>query len=174
VSSRSVTYELEIRQVGGSAVERIRFTPKKVADLPFMGTKTDYKDDSETGIVEIRRLPAGEYEIFQIDAGLYAGIIQWRWSSGDSVPIPFKISPGAATYLGDFQGHVISQRHVLSLGAPFPSSAYFVVSDKSDRDIPLAQKKASYLPPLMNTALPPIAALKSNYFFDKCPGTECD
>jgi hypothetical protein len=68
---------------------------------------------------------------------------------------------------------VISERHVLTLGAPFPSSAYFVVSNRSDRDIPIAQKKASYLT-LINTQIPPIADLKSSYFFNKCPSSGCD
>jgi hypothetical protein len=171
--SRAVTYAIEFRKVGSSDVESIRFTPRKVADLPFMGTKTDYDTAGEAGIVEIRKLPAGQYEIFQINAGLYAGIIQWQWRSEEAVHIPFTIASGTATYLGDFQGHVISERHVLTLGAPFPSSAYFVVSNRSDRDIPIAQKKASYLPPI-NTQVPPIADLKSHYFLDKCPNAECD
>jgi hypothetical protein len=172
-SSRSVTYEIGFRKVGGSDVGHSRFTPRKVADLPFMGTKTDYDNASEAGIVEIRKLAAGQYEIFQIDAWLSSGVIQWNWHSKEGVYVPFTISPGAATYLGDFQGHVISERHVLTLGAPFPSSAYFVVSNRSDRDIPIAQKKASYLT-LINTQIPPIADLKSSYFFNKCPSSGCD
>jgi hypothetical protein len=172
-SSRAVTYEIEFRPVGGGDVQSIRFSPRKVADLPFMGTKTDYDTASEAGIVDIRKLPAGQYEIFQIDAGLYAGVIQWHWHSKEGVHIPFTISSGAATYLGDFQGHLISERHVLSLGAPVPSSAYFVVSNRSDRDIPIAQKKASYLTQI-NTQIPPIADLKSNFFFTKCPNDACD
>jgi hypothetical protein len=172
-SSRSVSYEIAIRKVGGNDVESIRFIPRKVADLPFMGTKTDYDSAGEAGVVEIRKMPAGQYEIFRIDAGLYTGIVQWHWSSKEDVHIPFTISSGAATYLGHFQGHVISERHVLTLGAPFPSSVYFVVSNRGDRDIPIAQKKASYLT-LINTEVPPVADLKSNYFLANCPNTECD
>ena len=141
--------------------------------MPFINQKTDFEDGDEMGVVEVRKLPPGNFELFKVEGALYGGVIQWRWQSKDSFSIPFTIEAGKATYIGHFQGHSTSVRSVLSLGAPLPSGAYFVVSNQYDHDLQIARKKVMTLQEA-KIAVPDVAELKSEYFFQQCPSKGCD
>jgi len=95
-------------------------------------------DGRETGRVFIRRLPPGEYEI---DDFRFAGTR--RFSSRQPFSIRFTIRPGQATYIGNFA-------RAPSLGTPLQRTlgavGFFVISDKSERDIALARARVPDLP----------------------------
>jgi hypothetical protein len=80
----------------------------------------------ESGIVDVRRLPPGDYEVYNFEI---------RWEGGDTqtaeagFSIPFSIAPGRATYVGNF------------MAVEAAGGAYFVLSDEASRDIPIARKK---------------------------------
>lgn len=94
----------------------------------------------ETGRVFVRRLPPGEYEI---DDFRFAGTR--RFSSRRPFSIRFTIRPGQATYIGNFA-------RAPSLGTPLQRTlgavGFFVISDKSERDIALARARIPDLPPV--------------------------
>lgn len=174
MESRAIRYTLDYRRIGSSDTGSISFSPKKKLELmPFLKQKTDFQDDSEMGVVEVRRLPPGHYELFKIDGALFGGMVQWRWQSKNLFSIPFDIEAGNATYVGHFQGHSTSVHSVLSLGAPLPSGAYFVVSNKSEHDLAIARQKIDYLQEV-KTAVPDVVNLKSEYFLSRCPSSGCD
>lgn len=112
----------------------------------FIGPPTlDFKGE-ERGVVLIKKLPPGDYklinfEIYMNGANLVPSM--W-WKSKDDFSIPFKISTGTGTYLGDFKAVGQIFRSVFGLKHAI-GGAYFVVSDKSSRDIPVAKQKLASL-----------------------------
>jgi hypothetical protein len=171
VGSRGVSYLLNFRKKGSAQTGTIKFTPHRPA-LPFLGTKRDFDEDSETGFVDVRKLAPGDYEIFSIHAEMY-GVLQWRWSSKDEFSVPFTISPGVGTYLGDFRGIATTHRSVLSLGSPLPTGAYFVVSNREDRDFPIALRKVPALTQI-HAAIPDVIVVNSRYIQASCRPEDCD
>jgi hypothetical protein len=170
IESRAISYTLNFRRKETSEVGTISFTPHRPA-LPFLGTKRDFDEPNETGFVDVRKLAPGEYEIYGISAAMY-GTLQWRWQPKDEFSIPFTISAGVATYLGDFRGVGTSERSAWSLGAPLPTGAYFVVSNRADRDLPIARRKAPKLDQV-NPAVPTEAVINSRYFQFSCLPSDC-
>lgn len=97
----------------------------------------------ETGHVVVRRLPPGQYVIDQFafaGGGIGMGVIDW--SSAVPFSIPFSIRPGEATYIGSFM-------RAPSLGTPLESevnaAGYFLIADRSARDVPIARAKVPTL-----------------------------
>lgn len=92
----------------------------------------------ETGKVVIRRLPAGDYSIFDFGFGGSIAGMSTRYSSGEPFSIPFRIRPGEVTYIGNFA-------RAPSLGTPLErqlgAAGFFVISDKSERDLAIARRK---------------------------------
>ena len=107
---------------------------------PFDRRKLDIEDDKEEGIVDVRRLPPGDYEIFNVQAHINAGTRQIRWESKSDFSIPFEITAGRATYIGEMM--VVGLKGDKGfLGLRSPEGAVFVLTDKSTRDIPIAKAK---------------------------------
>ena len=95
----------------------------------------------ETGRVITRNLPPGRYEIYNF---MFSGAYRTT-SSAKRFSIPFEIKAGEATYIGNF-ARAASLGTVLqpALGA----NGYYIISDKSDRDLPIAQARNKNLPPV--------------------------
>jgi hypothetical protein len=97
----------------------------------------------ETGHVIVRRLPPGNYVV---DGFFFAGWtpgMAHRWSSKVPFALPFAIAPGQATYIGSFM-------RAPSLGTPLEpqlkAAGFFVIADRSQRDLPIARAKLPGLP----------------------------
>jgi len=105
----------------------------------------DY-EGHETGKVFVRRLPPGRYEIYNyLFSGSGPGAVET--SSKNKFAIPFEIRPGDATYIGNIAwGHSLGTRLEKTHGF----TGYFVISDKSDRDLPIARRKQPNLPETRN------------------------
>jgi len=105
----------------------------------------DYNTGYETGKVQIQHLPPGDYEVFTFTFNGFVGVTGWQWFPKNGFSIPFTIKPGQATYIGNFARHP-------SLGTPLATqlgaAGYFVVSDKSARDVEIAKKHDPKLPPV--------------------------
>jgi hypothetical protein len=98
----------------------------------------------ETGHVVVRRLPPGQYLIDQFAfAGGGIGMGTIDWSSAVPFSIRFTIRSGTATYIGSFM-------RAPSLGTPLEAevnaAGYFLIADRSERDIPIARAKVPSLP----------------------------
>jgi hypothetical protein len=94
---------------------------------------------AETGQVHVQRLPSGSYVVdeFHFD-GLLPGVVTYSWSSGKPFSLPFTIRPGEATYIGTFM-------RFPSLGTSLQpvlgAAGFFVVADRSERDLSVAKTK---------------------------------
>jgi hypothetical protein len=93
----------------------------------------------ESGHVVIRCLPPGTYEVggFKF-SGFVPGVGSYNWSPAHRMALPFNIESGKATYIGSFMRGP-------SLGTPLEpvlgAAGYFVVANRAERDLPLAQKR---------------------------------
>jgi len=106
----------------------------------------DYNTGYESGKVQIQHLPPGDYEIYTLNfGGSLPGLATVEWFPKKGFSIPFTIKAGEATYIGNFARHP-------SLGTPLASqlgaTGYFIVSDKSTRDIGIAKTRDPNLPPV--------------------------
>ena len=103
--------------------------------------KPDFSGE-ETGHVVVRRLPPGRYQVdkFSFGGSNLAGTA-YNWRSAVPFALPFEIRPGEATYIGSFM-------RAPSLGTPLQpmlgAAGFFVVTDRGERDLPIARTK---LPP---------------------------
>ena len=97
----------------------------------------------ETGKVHIRRLPPGDYEVFNFGFGGSIGASVVTTSSARPFSIPFTIRSGEAVYIGNFA-------RAPSLGTPLRPTlgarGFFVISNKSERDLAIARQRRPDLP----------------------------
>jgi hypothetical protein len=106
----------------------------KISDADYTGR--------ETGKVVTRNLPPGRYEIYNFLISGFNGVSVVDTSSKKKFAIPFEIKAGEATYIGNF-----ARANAPSRQGPV---SYFVISDKSERDLPIAQARVPNLPPIRN------------------------
>lgn len=124
----------------------------------FTAPSRDFDDSGENGLVAIQRIPAGEYEIYNFNAYLNGGLMQSNFKSREDFSIPFTISPGKATYIGDFTANKITGKNLF--GMTVSGGVYFVLSDKQSRDIPIAKRKVPDLGTI-EVSVPDAAAVKN-------------
>jgi hypothetical protein len=110
-------------------------------------SNVDY-DGPERGYVIVRRLPPGDYEVHDFGFSGSMGRAEVNWSSSRRFAIPFTIRTGEATYIGNFA-------RAPSLGTPLQrtlgAAGFFVISDRSDRDIAIARQREPGLPPVRSS-----------------------
>ena len=98
----------------------------------------DFTGD-ETGHVVIRRLPPGDYAVenfFFAGSSPTGGGIHWRPAT--PFALPFKIRSGEATYIGSFMR---SPSLGTSLQPVLGAAGFFIVADRSQRDLPIATSR---------------------------------
>jgi hypothetical protein len=141
---------------------RFRKTDRSVAGGVWWGQhnisdqrKLDIKDRNETGIIDVRRLPPGDYEIFNYNIYFNSPYVQNSWWSKQDFAIPFTIASGKATYVGEFMAVAVTGKNIL--GISVPDGAYFVLSDKSSRDVSIARQKELRLGDVTNAVADPNA-----------------
>lgn len=97
----------------------------------------------ENGKVAIQRLPPGDYEIHDFGFGGSLGGMITSGSSARAFVIPFTVRSGQTTYIGGFARAVSLGT---SLAPVLGAAGYFVISDRSARDLPIARAKMPDLP----------------------------
>jgi len=116
--------------------------------------KPDYKNDEELGVVLVKSLAPGRYEIHGLS------VTQYDSSLGSRIAfsIPFTIQPGQTTYLGNYQGQRVARgKNVFGMTLP---GFVFVVSDRFDAELALAHKKSATLPASGQNATPDVKSLR--------------
>jgi len=106
-------------------------------------SKSDFSKAGEEGAVQVLELSAGEWEVrsFRVMAGQMT-----FWPKND-FSIPFTIRPERATYIGDFHPIGCLYKGPL-LGVTMAGPVRLLITDKSARDIPIAQSKKADLGPI--------------------------
>ncbi len=120
-------YDLRVARSDGRKVTAIPFFVRGLAsDGP------DFASGSESGLIAVVVLPAGDYEIKELSG--YSGTIWWQHetTATQDTPFRFTVRPGTQQYLGRFEA-------VAARNGRTPLS--MVVADKAGDDIALAQAK---------------------------------
>jgi hypothetical protein len=102
--------------------------------------KPDFDDGTKVGIVDVVRLPPGDYELYNfrlLSRDFYVGTRKARreFKSKQDFALPFTIRTGAGTYIGEFLAVGIKGQDTT------PAGAYFLLSNMADRDLPIAKRK---------------------------------
>jgi hypothetical protein len=105
----------------------------------FYKQAPDYQSADEAGVVLVQSLPPGEYEIYNFDIFFNAGTVQNNYSSRAEFSIPFTVKPGEMTYLGNYQANRLTGKNFLGLS--LPAGAVFVVSDRLNSELRIAEAK---------------------------------
>jgi len=102
------------------------------------GLDKDFHDKEESANVFMQRLPAGDYALvgmeFWANYGLSGTLTQ---REPITTPLRFRVLPRQATYLGSFIASTDWPPGILRTN---PGLGYFVVYDRSQRDIPAIMK----------------------------------
>ena len=128
-------YSFYFRNKDGSVKSRIWWGQQNIFD----SRKPDFNDTAESGVVDIRKLPPGNYEIYNFDVFYNGGYVQSNFRPEQDFSIPFVIQPAQTTSIGEYRAVGLRGRNIF--GLPLRAGAYFLVSDKSQRDIPMAKVK---------------------------------
>jgi len=105
----------------------------------FEDRKLDFEGGGKAGIVDVTRVPPGDYEIFNFQIFYNAGTAQQWFSSKQDFSIPFKIRRGGGTYVGEFIAVGVKGKNFF--GMEIPAGGYFEVSSRAERDIAIAKRK---------------------------------
>ncbi|MBI3678768.1 MAG: hypothetical protein HY243_19335 [Proteobacteria bacterium] len=139
-NSSYVRYQLHYRRIGESAADTVEYAAGNSSNLTglllnrLFDRKPDYKGDGE-GIVEVRKLPPGDYEFYNYDVYASAGMFSEHWWSRNDFHLPFRIVAEQATYIGNFTA--------VDGGS---NLVHFLIFNKSARDLPIAKTKVPALP----------------------------
>jgi len=117
------------------------------------GRQLDFEDGTGTGIVDVRRMPPGDYEIFNFQIFYNAGNVQKFFSSKQEFSIPFSVRPGSTTYIGEYLVAGVFGRNFF--GMSLPGGGYFIISNKGDRDMAIAKRKEPALGPVQTAVVDP-------------------
>jgi hypothetical protein len=125
----------------------------------------DYRDNLEAGTVVAHSMPPGRYEIFNVAIYMNAGTFERTFSSRSPFSIPFEISPGKTTYLGNYQARMFRAPNVF--GIQIPAGATFKITDRRERDVEIARKKVPSLPPQVENRTPSASSIGNALFVDQ-------
>lgn len=112
----------------------------------YLKVKNPDFEGRETGHVVIRRLPPGDYVIDNFSFGGQLAGTSFFWSTATPFAIPFTIRSGGATYIGSFMR---APSLGTSLAPTLGASGYFVIADRSARDLPIARTRMPTLPDII-------------------------
>jgi hypothetical protein len=130
---------LEVRRMDRTDRERI----DDATNNWMSSDKNDFVGPDEAGIVKTRSLTPGDWEVYSFFVTDQLGNI---FSVKDDFSIPFTIRTGRATYVGDFKAVGTTIKNIF--GMTMPGGARMVVTDKSARDLAIAQSKSPSLGPV--------------------------
>ena len=115
------------------------------------GARTDFDyTGRENGKVMARRLPPGDYKIYDFGFGGTIGNTITNYSTGQPYAIRFTIRPGETTYIGNFAR---APSLGTSLEPRLGAKGYFIVSDQGDRDLPILIRKFTTMPPAIRAVV---------------------
>lgn len=103
----------------------------------------DFTGD-ESGHVIARRLPPGQYVVDGFFFSGWSPGMSYEWRSKVPFSLPFTIRANQATYIGSF----MRAPSGVSRDPQLRGASYFVIANRSGRDLPIARAKFPNLPPI--------------------------
>jgi len=124
---------------------------------PLLRTPLDYQGH-ESGAVRVYTLEPGEYEIFSWETST-GGVTGPEDYYSRPFSLKFTIRPGETTYIGTYE--IVPTFQVGPGGWLNGSPFYFVIADRHERDLPIAQKKEPKLPMPAVVQVPDVSGLSA-------------
>jgi hypothetical protein len=134
------SFAIYLRRMDGDDDQRVWWG----ADNPFDTRKAEYTSGG-TGIVEVRKLPPGDYEIYNFLIDQLEGLTAENWRSREDFSLPFHITSGTTTYIGNFALAGLTGKNLF--GRAVPAGGEWIVTNQSARDLAIARAKDPALPP---------------------------
>ena len=156
------SYDLRFRRVDSAQADAAVGNFTYLSNNVFSSKKPDYQDSKETGVVLVKSLPAGKYEIYNFNIFLNMGMTQSNFSSRVPFSIPFTVKAGQVTYLGNYQANKLTAKN--AFGLEIPAGAVFAVSQRQTTEVGIARALDATLPAAVENATP-VAANINNQFF---------
>lgn len=139
---RYSVYGLRYRAIGSKDMGEFQYRNNW---MHIANTTTDFSHGNAEGSVFVAHLPPGNYELFNVH------FFENRGSQGTTTftskvdfSVPFSVSEGKATYLGEYIGQRVEGKNIFHL--PVSAGGYYVVTDQLDRDIGILEKRGESIP----------------------------
>jgi len=129
-----------VAQADGTPVNDWKGTIEpKLGGAIYLKIKNPDFTGRETGQIVVRRLPPGDYliENFAFYGSSPLGA-SYDWSAAKPFAIRFNVQPGKATYIGSFMR---APSLGTSLAPQLGAVGFFVVADRSERDLPIIRTR---------------------------------
>lgn len=124
-------YTLRIRRKDKSATGGVIYLPHGI----FAQTPCDFERVAYHGFVKVLKLEPGEYEVFNFVLMSRSGLL---YTANKDFSAPFVVKAGETIYIGEYWFASIKEKDFLGMTS---LRFYVTLSDRSERDIPLAIKK---------------------------------
>ncbi|HEX7887889.1 MAG TPA: hypothetical protein VF522_00905 [Ramlibacter sp.] len=102
--------------------------------------KPDFREGIEAGIAFAYRLPAGEYELYDVRFHMD----QATYNAKEKFSVPFRVEAGSATYLGEFIARDARARNFF--GMPIKVPGYYAIRQRVERDLDVLAARGIDLP----------------------------
>ncbi|WP_299011607.1 hypothetical protein [uncultured Shewanella sp.] len=103
-------------------------------NVPFGKYDFDFKEQKNSGNIFAYLVPAGEYEIYQTNMTNTYGYSFTSWQSKEPFSLKIHANAGQITYIGEYAIQPVYEGKNL-FGVPLMALGYWIVNDKSTRDI---------------------------------------
>ncbi len=121
----------------------------------------DYEHPDRKGVVFALALPPGRYEFYNYLIYSANGAYETRWYAKDDFSVPFEVSHGSITYVGDLQFTPYTGKNVLGMNVA--DGGHFRIINSLEQDLPQLRAKfpdvdwsTVELGPLFGHTLPPL------------------
>ena len=156
------SYDLRFRRVDGAQTDTATNNFSYLSNNVFSSKKPDYQDAKETGVVIVKSLPAGKYEIINFNIFLNMGMTSSNFSSRAPFSIPFTVKAGQVTYLGNYQANKTTGKN--TFGMEVPTGAVFAISQRQTAEVAIARGLDAALPATVEDSAPAAASINSQFF----------
>lgn len=124
-----LTHTLFFREVASGETGYIALTAPARFDPEF-----DFETTTKNGGVMVTRLSPGKYELYNFELDGHTAM----WSATDDFSIPFEISAGQTTYIGEYFGMPVWGTNFIGLASV--DGFYWILSDQQGRDLAIAKR----------------------------------
>jgi hypothetical protein len=134
------SWSLLFRSINADMIYKNFIKGKMDKSVPFGKYDFDFKEKKSSGNIFAYIVPAGDYEIYGTQITQSYGYTHTNWQDSDNFSIRFHAEAGKITYIGEYAIQPVYNGKNL-FGASLVSSGYWLIADKSERDLALLQKK---------------------------------
>lgn len=159
-------YALHYRRPDKSAGAQATY--RREVPFGFGATTTpDFDTPDAAGMVLVKQIEPGEYELFNFSLFENGYPAQITFSAKNDFSVKFTVEPGKTTYLGRYVLHPTTGKSLI--GLTVPAGGVFEIFDETENDLAIARTKNPDIGPV-SKQVPPASAFGTPLFHDAAPG----